>query len=40
MYGSFIQYGDPGRLNCMKEYIEKVAAENLKLEYERIKQKR
>jgi uncharacterized protein len=36
MYGSYIQYGDPKRLNCRMEYIDKVAAENLKFEYGRI----
>ncbi len=37
MYGSYIQYGDPERLNCRKGYIDKVASENLKLEYERLR---
>ena len=36
MYGSYIQYGDPDKLNCRKTYIDTVASENLKLEYERI----
>jgi len=40
MYGSYIQYGDPGKLNCRKAYIEKLAAENLKLEYKKIREGR
>ena len=36
MYGSYIQYGDLEKLNCRIGYIDTVAAESLKLEYERL----
>jgi uncharacterized protein len=34
MYGAYMRYGDPQRLNCPKEYVEYVVRENLKAQYE------
>jgi sulfatase maturation enzyme AslB (radical SAM superfamily) len=34
MYGAYMRYGDPARLNCPKEYVEYVVRENLKSQYE------
>jgi uncharacterized protein len=34
MYGAYIQYGDPNRLNCQREYMDSLLSENLKIEYD------
>jgi uncharacterized protein len=33
MYGAYMRYGDPMRLNCPKDYVEYVVRENLKAQY-------
>ena len=38
MYGSYIRYGDPERLNCQKSYVDHVVQENIKTWYKDLKQ--
>jgi uncharacterized protein len=33
MYGAYIQYGDPEKLNCQMDYMNELVRENLKIEY-------
>jgi uncharacterized protein len=33
MYGAYMRYGDPMRLNCPKDYVEYTVRENLKAQY-------
>ena len=34
MYGAYLRFGDPTRLNCQREYVEYVVRENLKAQYD------
>ena len=34
LFGSYLRFGDPYRLNCQKEYVSYLVRENLKLNYQ------